>query len=360
MNSSVARVIDVFPVTTAAFGFPENWFERYTTRLTEPSFLVMVFMIVLAIGIMTIKRFEDSDIESKLWGIPILILAVTFWPLLVLGLKGLVDTFNTFLIRDVFQIDWQGFSFPQPQSAFDVPGWSAEALVRLAPNVAYWVIYAFFIVMFFFFASLGPFLLAKGILFDEVGTLLDLIKEIIVLFLWQTTVVILVAFIMPEVVNTKALPSRLDANYYFLSAILAVTIFFAPTLTRKFASQAGAGPTPHGVRLKNIVLGMTAAGWVGSRGMAVAGFHPPEQMRSVYHEMRHWSLMPLEISQRRRAEERIESLEADNHHKAAEMERLKEEAEALQQEEEDMLGLMRKAKSEMEGEHEKREEGEKE
>lgn len=268
---TIRPVVDVFPITTGAFGLRSDWFNTVAPRLVGPSILLMILFLLISIGVMTLKRFEDSDLEKKLWNIPIILTVVLFWPYLVLTLKDLVDTFNTFLVQDIFQMTWQGFGFSNLGSITNIMGWSAEALARLIPNLAYWIVYAFYIIFFFFFALLGPFILAKGILFDEIDAFLEIVRELTILFLWQTTTIILVAFIMPDIVSGQPLPPNPHANFYFLSLILGIMLFFVPSITRKFGNHLGGSFVPLGMRLVGTTLGLAAIGAMSTASLAAAG-----------------------------------------------------------------------------------------
>ncbi len=267
MIALAQRTVDVFPINTSAFAFQAGWFEHYSPKLIYPAYMLMVLLLVISVGIMVLRRFEGAELEKKLWNIPIIVTVVAFWPFLVLGLKDLVDMFNTFLVREVFQIPWVGFGFPEMGSVRSFMGWSAEAVARLLPNLAYWVVYAFYLIFFFFFAALGPFVLAKGILFDEVDAFLEIVKEMTGLLLWQTTLVILVAFIMPEIVSGRPLPPNPQANFYFLSLVLGIMIFFVPSITRKFGNHLGSSFLPPGTTWIGTMLGISALGRMTTKSL---------------------------------------------------------------------------------------------
>lgn len=250
------HLVDVFPISKAAFGFAPDWFQTYVPRLVQPAYLLMTLLLVMSVGIMALKRFDDADLEKKLWNLPIIITIVAIWPSLILGLKNLIDSFNSFLIFDIFRMPWNGFGFPSMGSITNIFGWSAESLARLLPNVSYWIIYAFYMVFLFFFAVLGPFVIAKGILFDEIEAFLEVLKKITILFLWQTTLVILVAFILPEIVSGEPFPTK--ANTYFLSLILGVMILFVPSMTEKFGNHLGSSFVPPGFKFGAAMLGINA------------------------------------------------------------------------------------------------------
>ena len=267
MNSGSNGIVNVFPITKKVFGFSANWFDTYAPLLIRPAYLLMVLLLVIYIGIMVLKRFENFDVEKKLWNLPVIITVIATWPVLILGLKDFIDYFNTFLIRDIFQIPWEGFGYPDMGSITNIFGWSADAIARLLPNLTYWIIYAFYMVFFFFFAVLGPFVLAKGILFDEIEAFLELLKELTLLFLWQTTLAILVAVIMPSIVSGKPFPSDSEDNIYFLSLILGIIILFVPSITRKFGDHIGSSLFPPALRWGTTIVGVSAM----SKGLSATG-----------------------------------------------------------------------------------------
>ncbi|MCB9024813.1 MAG: hypothetical protein H6625_00720 [Bdellovibrionaceae bacterium] len=286
MNYINVQFVDVFPITSNVFGLRSNWFEVFVPKLIQPTYLLMILMLVISIGIMTLKRFENANLVKKLWNLPIIITLVVIWPFLILGLKDLIDTFNTFIIYDIFQIQWKGFGFPSLGSISNIVAWSAEGLARLLPDISYWIIYSFYLVYFFFFAVIGPFILAKGILFDEIDAFLEIIKELTLLFLWQTTLAILVAFIMPDIVSGEPFPAQPKANFYFLSLILGIMILFVPAITRKFGNHLGSSIYPPGFRWMGQMLALGAVGKVSTLGLSALGKTvSPEKMNIWRHRI---------------------------------------------------------------------------
>lgn len=355
MNFASQGLVSVFPLNTAAFGVRADWFQTFATRFEHPAFLLLILCLVLSIGIAVLKRFEDMDWDKKFWNIPVLISIVLFWPAFILGAKELIDVFDTYLIRDVFGINWVGFGYPNLESVGDVVTLPIEGLTRLLPNLAYWIIYSFFIVYFFFYTVLGPLLLAKGMLTDEIDGFMELCKEVIVLLLWQTTTVILVGFLMPDIVSGRPLPARPESNFYFLSLILGVMIFFVPPLTRKFTSHVESAFIPLGLKWGGAMLGITALG--RTAGAAMAGMGASESvlhgMRSVAERAMRADDFRSRYDHRRRTQEiteRRDELE-ENLRTDFERERMAEKrAENQKFLNENLVDLSEKAKKEMDGE----------
>jgi hypothetical protein len=271
MEPGSVSLVVVFPISTSAFGLRSDWFEMLTPKLVRPSFLLVTLLLVIWIGMLALQRFEHADFEKKVWNVPVLLTTIIFWPSLVLGLKELVDTFNTFLVVNVFAIPWQGFGFPELGSISDIALWPSAGLARLLPNLAYWIIYAFYIVFFFFYAVIGPLVLAKGVLLDEIENFFEIVKELVLLLLWQTTLLILVALVMPSIVSGEPFPPRPDSNIYFMSIVLGVLIFFIPALTRKFGAHLESAFVPLGFRWGGGMVGLAAAARLGVPLLAHAG-----------------------------------------------------------------------------------------
>ncbi len=327
-----AQIVDVFPIITPAFALSDNWFETYVPKLIRPSYVLMVLLLVVSVGIMTLKRFENSELEKKLWNIPMIIMIVAFWPIVILGIKDLVDAFNTFLVYEIFQIRWDGFGFLELQSANNIMGLTAENMARFLPNFAYWVIYFFYIIFFFFFATLGPLILAKGILFDEIESFLEVLREVTILFLWQTTLIILVAFIMPDIVSGEPFPPHPEGNVYFLSLILGLMIFFVPSITRKFGNHLGSSFFPPGFKWAGLMLGLNAIGKIATVGKVAVGGTAGPLMGGTFQIWKRRILSIEEFHKRYRLQKKAESLEfekSDVEHELQEIYREEREAEQL-------------------------------
>lgn len=336
-------LVDVFPIDSAAFGLKDNWFETYVPRLIEPAYLLLTLLLIVSVGVAVLKRFDDAELEKKIWNIPVIIVLIGTWPTFVWGLKTLVDTFNTFLAIEVFGLSWQGFGFRAPDSIVEVIGWPLDGLVRLLPLLSYWIIYSFYLIFFFFYAVLGPFILAKGVLEDEIETFLEVLKEITILFLWQTMVVVLVGFVMPDIVRGSSFPVPPPANYFFLSLLLGILLLFVPSMTRKFASQFSGPFFPPGTRLATAFL---TIGMIRKTGQIVGSAAPPSNRgESLRHlAMRSETFMSRLHDRRHATAVDREKQEIEREFKL----RLKQEEEEDVQREEEFLELTRRAKKEFE------------
>lgn len=340
-------VISVFPLSGSVLGMRADWLTSLVPRLIHPSYILMAFMLVLWVLFATLKRFEGADFDKKAWNVPVVVTSVVFWPTIVIGLKVLIDTFNTFLVNEVFKIPWHGFGFPRIDSVPGLLSFPAEALARFLPNLAYWIVYTFFVIFFFFYATLGPLVMAKGILADEIETIMDLLQEVVVLLLWQTTFVIFVAFVMPDIVSGRHLPANPPTNFYFMSFVLAIMIFFVPSVTRKFTQHIQGTFVPLGFRWGGAMLGIAAVGRAGSATLAAAGvpaesgeiFAFLKNRLSKVEEFRTRFKSRLDVQERDR--ERAE-LESKLRHDSEEEEKAREKVK------ESPLDLFKRAKKEAE------------
>lgn len=307
-------LVEVFSIYTNAFGFNANWFNDFVPRFVEPAYLLVAMFIVISIGILTLKRFHGADFEKKVWNIPATIVLIVLWPFLVLELKELVDTFNTFLVQDIFHMSWHGVHFPSLGEFNNPMGWSAELIARFLPELAFWVVYGFWIVFFFFFAVLGPFILAKGILFDEIQAFLELLKEITILFLWQTTIVILIGFINKDLVSGKPFPDQPAQNFLFMCLVLGIMIFFAPSMTKKFGNHLGSSFFPAGFKWGGMMLGLTAGAKIASAGLAAMGTPIGHGLLHQWHTWKHRVLAAEEFKERWSHVAHGKHLEHEVHH----------------------------------------------
>lgn len=304
--------VDVFPISSGAFGMRSDWFQVYSGEFIQPSFLLMTLLLVVGVGIMALRRFDEANFEKKLWGLPVIVVAILVWPSLVLSLKALVDTLDGFLLSRIFHIPWQGFGFPDMSAASSFVGWSAEGLARLLPNLSYWIIYSFYLVFLFFYTVLGPFIIAKGVLSDEIEAFLELVGELTVLLLWQTTTVILVAFIMPEIVSGQIFPAHPRANMYFLSLILGIMLLFVPSLTRKFVTSVSSSFMPLGFRWGGAFVGLTFAAKASGAFLGMMGVSG--HTRHAMHNMFHHAAEGEEFAARHAHRQHSHHLEHEVHH----------------------------------------------
>lgn len=336
MDQTSSSLVVVFPIGTSAFGPRAAWLQ---TTLIGPSILLMTLFLVILVGVLTLRQFENANMTKKLWNIPVLLTIVVFWPALVVGLKELVDIFNTFLVVNVFKIPWRGFGFPEMDSISSIVLWPTAGLARLLPNLAYWIIYAFYLVFFFFYAVLGPLVLAKGVLMDEIENFFELVKELVTLLLWQTTMVILVAFIMPSIVSGEPFPSSPQQNFFFLSLILGILILFVPTLTRKFAVHIESSFVPFGFKWIGAAVGTAGLAKLG--GSTASALGVSGKVAEKFQTMRHGVMKIEEVETRYHASKTIRDLKMEEHDKK------KQEKEEKKFAKDRLIELSKKAKDEV-------------
>lgn len=329
---SPKEYVDVFPIYTSVFGMRPDWFDAYTSQFIRPSYLLMILLLVVAVGVMALRRFEDADFGKKLWGIPVIMVGVFLWPSLVLGMKSMVDSFNSFLMISVFRIPWNGFGFPSVNTTRIPLGWSIEGLAYLLPNLSYWIIYVFHLVFLFFYSVLGPLIIAKGILSDEIEGFLEMVGELAVLLLWQTTMVVLVAFIMPQIVSGEPLPAKSDDNFVFLSLILGLMILFVPSLTRKLVTSVSSSFVPLGFRWGGAFIGATLLAKAG--GSVLGALGASHRFRHGFSEAFHMGAEGEEFAARyghRKSHHHLEHKEHQQEHQIHELHHELEHAQEHEQ-----------------------------
>lgn len=272
MRPADGKLIDVFPINASVFGLKPDWFDTIAPRMVTPAYLLLTLLLVVSMGVLALRRFETADLEKKTWNIPVILAVMLIWPSVVWGLKTLIDTFNTFLVQDLFRIQWVEFGFATRFDDYQsLAVWSVESIIRLLPVIAYWIIYAFYLIFFFFYSVLGPLILAKGVLFDEIEAFLEIVKELAILLLWQTVLVVITSFLLPQIVSGEPFPKVQDASIILKCLILGIMMFFIPTFARKFGANLGQAFVPLGLRWGGAALGISAAGRVGASVLSAAG-----------------------------------------------------------------------------------------
>lgn len=188
-------MIEVFPLPYFA--------SQVDGALNEAAFYLLVLLLLVSIGMFALQRLDGFNPESKLNQIVVFTIFISLWPQVMMGMKEIVDGFNTFLIRQVFQIQWSGFEAigSMVWEKVEFEDWIGDAvfntlgkLLAYVLDVARLLLYYLFVLWFFFYKMMGPFILARGVLSHDLSVLKDLLSEVSVLFLWQTTFVFLLGF----------------------------------------------------------------------------------------------------------------------------------------------------------------------
>jgi hypothetical protein len=234
--------------------------------------LVVFFLLYMIIA--ALKTFEGLNLERKLIHFVSAAVMITLWPALLLNIKGLIDSFNTFLIENVFRMNWStgmGKSFHEQLLAalsldmniLHYPLKILNVILALGVEASYQVIYWLFVIFFFLYAALGPLVIARSVFGEEFEGVIELIKEMVTLFLWQSTYVVVVGILGTGYASTNQFFNS-DQNI-FLSASQAVALIvltlFVPMITRKFVGEISAGfftATPGG-GLGAVALGALVA-----------------------------------------------------------------------------------------------------
>jgi hypothetical protein len=158
---------------------------------------------------------------------------------------------------------------------------------------------------------------------------------------------------MPDIVSGKPLPAKPETNFYFLSLILGVMIFFVPPLTRKLTTHIESSFVPLGFKRGGAVLGLMVAGRAAGAAMSGLGASDTavrrmarigeivvraDEFRSRYHHRK--DIQNL-------AEER-DQLEKHLHQDYERSSQADEEAAQRLQRQRDLIALTKKAQSEIE------------
>jgi len=187
--------MEVFPLS--------NTFGSLDSNLNQVAIYVLVLMFLISIGFYALNRFEGFNPESRVNQFIIFGVFIGLWPQVMTGMKELVDSFNGFLLKDVFHIQWQGFEtigsviwerVRIENGYVDLFFNGLSKCLAYALDVARLLLYYLFAFWFFFYKTLGPFVIARGILADDFSVLKDLLGEVSILLLWQTTFVLLLGF----------------------------------------------------------------------------------------------------------------------------------------------------------------------
>lgn len=188
-------MIEVFPLIGMARELDQN--------INRAAIYLLVLLFFISIGLFALKRFEGFDAEGRINQFIVLGVFIGLWPQVMHGMKELVDAFNTFLIREVFALDWTGFEaignliwekVKFETRITDILFSSLAKILAYGLDLARLFLYYLFVLWFFFYKLMGPFILARGVLSDNLSVLKELLTEVCILLLWQTTFVFLLGF----------------------------------------------------------------------------------------------------------------------------------------------------------------------
>lgn len=189
-------MIEVFPL--------EGVFRSFDGRINQAALSILVLLFLVSLGFYALNRFENFALDSKIYIFICLAVLIGLWPHIITGIKSLIDALNTFLISTVFRDEfgaWKGREMLGPliwkkihleTGIFDSVLKILAVLLTFFLDVGQYFLYLFFLIFFFFFKIFGPLVLARGILAEDFSVFQQLLREVTLLFLWQTTFVILV------------------------------------------------------------------------------------------------------------------------------------------------------------------------
>ncbi|PIR23413.1 MAG: hypothetical protein COV44_02920 [Deltaproteobacteria bacterium CG11_big_fil_rev_8_21_14_0_20_45_16] len=173
-------------------------------RLTQAGISLLIICFLVALGFAALNRFENFAIDSKIYDLIVIALFIGAWPLLIDCIGSLVQFGNGILIR-VFGLeevrhfgDASSYLVGMCLSDRLPSGWVTTVLVKV-------VAFLFLIGKFFLewvylllllgFKLLGPLILGRAILAQDLSVVKALLAEVTILQLWQTTFVLLIGFV---------------------------------------------------------------------------------------------------------------------------------------------------------------------
>lgn len=189
-------MIEVFPL--------EGIIRDFDVRINQAALAILVLLFLVSVGLYALNRFENFALDSKVYAFIVFAVLIGLWPQIITGIKSVVDALNTFLIQSVFADEfglWRGREMLGPMvwerihlktGIFDSVLKILAVLLTFLLDVGQYFLYAFFLIFFFFFKIFGPFVLARGVLSEDFSIFQQLLREVTLLFLWQTTFIILV------------------------------------------------------------------------------------------------------------------------------------------------------------------------
>jgi len=176
----------------------------FDERLTQAGLSVLVICFLIAVGFAATQNFENFSIDSKFHNLITIALFIGLWPSIVDGIGVLVQYLNGLLLS-VFELE-EVRHFSDASSYLvgiclsdRLPsGWITTVLVKIVAFL--FLIGKFFLEWVYWllligFKLLGPLILGRAILSQELSVVKNLISEVTILHLWQTTFVLLIGFV---------------------------------------------------------------------------------------------------------------------------------------------------------------------
>jgi len=185
--------------------FPtEGLLRNIDVGITHAGLTVLAICFLIALACAALDRFQNFSLDSKVQNLFVLAFAVGLWPLLMDSIGGLVDLLNGFLIRilgveDLQHIDDAGAYLAGVILDGKFPsGIFTSILVKIvsfifivAKQFLHWI----FLIFYFGFKILGPLIIGRCILSNDLTAFKALLSEVSILYLWQTTFVLLIGFV---------------------------------------------------------------------------------------------------------------------------------------------------------------------
>jgi hypothetical protein len=255
-------MIEVFPISASFFEWA-GWLQTIGRHL-------LVLLFIVSIGIHALRGFEHIQFEKKILNFVICGVLILWWPDILRSLKVLVDEFNGLLVTDVFHMSWdQSLQLPildQFKKMFGSIDLSNALLlpfnagILLIINASIKILHLSFSVFFFLYAAFGPLVIARAVLSDEIGVFLELIREVAILLLWQSFLLMIIGFVDGSIGSDPGFVMNAESSIGRLGWALAlcVIVLFVPIITRKVVLNIGLGVVAPIVRVGATMAGLGA------------------------------------------------------------------------------------------------------
>lgn len=340
-SSLVPAATDVFKLW---FADDSSSLSQVASQLQNVSMQLLILFFIISIGIFALRAFEGLDIQERVWTFVLCGMFIVIWPLMVLGLKEIIDGFNGYLVhflglenlsQNAINRSWfdemairfsapafsqanpndpqnQGFmTMVQKLTSGDLSEWMRitgaswwlgfiNSLLSIAAAASRTVVQALYNIYFFLYVLLGPIVIARTVFSENLEAFLELVKEFVVVLLWPTMYVILAGFFVKTWASSSSVfLSSLSQVHIQLGLALAFIIltFLVPPLTKKFATALGTSIVTPFLRFGGIAMGLTAGqGFLGVAGRALGIAHVPHLAHSaekyislgeIVHETQH-------------------------------------------------------------------------
>lgn len=177
---------------------------EFDARLTQAGLGLLVICFLIALGFAALDRFENFALDSKVYNLFTITLFIGVWPAIVDGIGALVHLGNGALVQifDLEEVrhfsDASSYLVGLILSERLPSGWVTTVLVKIVAFlflVGKFFLEWVYLLLLLGFKVLGPLILGRAILSQDLSVVKSLISEVTILQLWQTTFVLLIGFV---------------------------------------------------------------------------------------------------------------------------------------------------------------------